>query len=90
MKLRRRGHERVLKLFVNRKAADDGRERLEARFKERNAPGGVECLTTHAAALEGGATGLRPRRRALTSPLSTLKPYGPQRPHLESSWAAAG
>ena len=55
VKLRRKGHERVLKLFFNSKAADDGRVRLDARLKEQHVKGGVECLTTHGAALSSAA-----------------------------------
>ena len=54
--LRRKGHERVLKVFFNRKAADDGRERLDARLKKKGVQGGVECLTTHGAALRYACT----------------------------------
>ena len=43
-------HERVCKLFFNRKAADDGLARLQAALprEHRNR---VECTTTHSAAL---------------------------------------
>ena len=51
VKLRKKGHQRILKLFFNRSAADDGRRRLEAALQREGINGGVECLTTHAAAL---------------------------------------
>jgi len=51
IRLRRKGHQRILKLFFGRSAAEDGRRRLEQALHDENIVGGVECLTMHAAAL---------------------------------------